>query len=892
MTGGFELNLASGDITNGSLTVCFGSSGDTCDTSGTQHWTTSSFSGTSSATAGLGILESKSVSGSITINGTDVANPVFSGSIHGFMVDDSASKPGFVLGFNFENDSAASAGNQSTLGAALIEGRYVQTYDSTFRDSYTGYGFAISKGISTQTLGSKRGIVGNAVHGSSSNPSIISFTGDGSLNTPEELFNGEPDLILVSDAATRDSDYSQISVATQTNLDLNWSVWDEEDDNSLYDNIAGGFDNNVFTDNLVVVTTSTPAYITTGTYTFADTTQTDEFTGSASLGELEGLTGSFDVDFSDGSITNGNLKLTLSGAGYDQTWLVNFTGAFETLLDSDSIAHLSYLNGVTIGSTKITDHYDGTATGHTIDGDILGLLTTLAEGGPGFAGGFDLFDVQNTNNNVIGAFLWGNDDFLSSQERLGIAGDSGIFVTGSAKSGEPTGIFGGPAYFNSSAGEEVFTNRTFSESTFDNKINFASSSGTIDKVFRVGDVSATASASSNGLERWGRWESQTIGTDKFKLYQHAATGTSSITTAGEVGYWFIGDHLDANDVPTTGNFSFGGTGIGSGLVALQGSYSYSGSNGSDTPTYEDINVDSASQFSFDLNFSNGDITNGLLNFTAGEEVSWSAGFNGSLVGAFIDASIDTSSGNDITDAFGSSDNSVDGLIQGYLTGDGSVAGAALAFNLTASTFDNIRKHALFGTVLLGSGVEEVDTLELPPLTTDEYSIAWGKWDNPVDENWVVVANDSAGQVQIQTGDHLASVTPTPIANLTGTGNYESTIASSFIGSGSAGDVTQVVAGMAVDFNTGLIANGLLQVEVANSQAWQIDFSGTVNAGLVELNSTSGLLMDPGGIISNSIDANLGGVFTGNNGEAFVGGFELVDQINSLNHVDGIYTIER
>ncbi|MFT4861323.1 MAG: hypothetical protein ACI95C_000530 [Pseudohongiellaceae bacterium] len=121
------------------------------------------------------------------------------------------------------------------------------------------------------------------------------------------------------------------------------------------------------------------------------------------------------------------------------------------------------------------------------------------------------------------------------------------------------------------------------------------------------------------------------------------------------------------------------------------------------------------------------------------------------------------------------------------------------------------------------------------------------------------------------------------------GRYETTSASSFIGSGSAGDVTLVVAGMAVDFNTGSIANGLLQFEVANSQAWQINFSGTVNAGLVELNSTSGLLMDPGGIISNSIDANLGGVFTGDFGEAFVGGFELVDQINALNHVDGIYT---
>jgi len=45
-------------------------------------------------------------------------------------------------------------------------------------------------------------------------------------------------------------------------------------------------------------------------------------------------------------------------------------------------------------------------------------------------------------------------------------------------------------------------------------------------------------------------------------------------------------------------------------------------------------------------------------------------------------------------------------------------------------------------------------------------------------------------------------------------------------------------------------------------------------------------------LSNSIDANLGGVFTGNGAEAFVGGFDLIDQLNEFNTVEGLYTIER
>lgn len=124
---------------------------------------------------------------------------------------------------------------------------------------------------------------------------------------------------------------------------------------------------------------------------------------------------------------------------------------------------------------------------------------------------------------------------------------------------------------------------------------------------------------------------------------------------------------------------------------------------------------------------------------------------------------------------------------------------------------------------------------------------------------------------------------TPIANLTGSGSY---------GSGSAGDISQVVAGLDVDFNTGVISNGSLQIEVAGSQAWEIDFAGSINNGMVDLNSIGGTLSDPGGLISNSIEANLGGVFTGVGAEAFVGGFDLIDQLDQFNQVDGLYTIER
>ena len=83
-----------------------------------------------------------------------------------------------------------------------------------------------------------------------------------------------------------------------------------------------------------------------------------------------------------------------------------------------------------------------------------------------------------------------------------------------------------------------------------------------------------------------------------------------------------------------------------------------------------------------------------------------------------------------------------------------------------------------------------------------------------------------------------------------------------------------------------------EVAVASSQTWEIDFAGSINNGLVDLNSLGGELSDPGGVISSSIESNLGGVFTGIGADPFVGGFNLIDEMTQFNRVDRIYIIKR
>ena len=160
-----------------------------------------------------------------------------------------------------------------------------------------------------------------------------------------------------------------------------------------------------------------------------------------------------------------------------------------------------------------------------------------------------------------------------------------------------------------------------------------------------------------------------------------------------------------------------------------------------------------------------------------------------------------------------------------------------------------------------------------------------------DENWVAVAQVNEELVRISTSNYFALVNPTSVAKLKGSHSYATSIASSFFGSGSAGKITNLVAALDVHFDSGQISNGLLQVAVAD-QVWAVQFEGLVSNGSVDLNATSGLLTDSNGVLSNSIDAKLGGVFTGASGNAFVGGFDLIDQLNPFNFVDGLFTIER
>ena len=169
-------------------------------------------------------------------------------------------------------------------------------------------------------------------------------------------------------------------------------------------------------------------------------------------------------------------------------------------------------------------------------------------------------------------------------------------------------------------------------------------------------------------------------------------------------------------------------------------------------------------------------------------------------------------------------------------------------------------------------------------------IGWGAWDSPLPGN-PVTRLQSDGSVVVQAGDLQREVSPAAIADLNGSHQYAMVSGADMQGHGSGGPIAGVTAAFDVNFNSGLISNGLLQVNTVQ-QHWNVEFTGNVHQGIADLHATSAQLFNGLELVSELVNASVGGVFTGNAGETFVGAFELLDATNPANFVNGLFVMER
>jgi len=135
----------------------------------------------------------------------------------------------------------------------------------------------------------------------------------------------------------------------------------------------------------------------------SDCAKFNQCIGFADDGIVQSLTAQFDVNFTSGAITNGNLTLQttedpdlgiLGGTGtVMSTWNVNFSGQMSTTDD---------------GTTKLPEFQTNSIANGKIDGvdtDIIGNIGGIfVKPGDKFAGGYNLGTADGTNKHAAGVF--------------------------------------------------------------------------------------------------------------------------------------------------------------------------------------------------------------------------------------------------------------------------------------------------------------------------------------------------------------------------------------------------------------------------------------------------------------------------------------------------------
>jgi hypothetical protein len=159
----------------------------------------------------------------------------------------------------------------------------------------------------------------------------------------------------------------------------------------------------------------------------------------------------------------------------------------------------------------------------------------------------------------------------------------------------------------------------------------------------------------------------------------------------------------------------------------------------------------------------------------------------------------------------------------------------------------------------------------------DVSIDWGYWSLPglLDGEHEISSEDFQrvylAVIDVADMDSLKSTS--------GKWSYNS-VPNQFTGGGTGGTLTGLDVGFDVDLNSGLVSNGSFNADVGyGAENWSMNFSGSVNGASATMNNfTDTVVFTPAGI-TNGIQGELGGVFTGS-GEVngFVTGFSLTNDL--------------
>jgi hypothetical protein len=173
-----------------------------------------------------------------------------------------------------------------------------------------------------------------------------------------------------------------------------------------------------------------------------------------------------------------------------------------------------------------------------------------------------------------------------------------------------------------------------------------------------------------------------------------------------------------------------------------------------------------------------------------------------------------------------------------------------------------------------------------------YPVSWGYWGNYISSPASKSINNTASSdLKGLIWSTYESTAPNIVGARTGTLSRYSHLSDSLLSS-SAGLVKNLQVQMDVNFSSGAVTNGALSANTPN-ETWVAVFDGNITAGELDmhLNGASVINSDPA-TASQPRDANgfIAGDFLGNNAQAVIGAFGLVESNAATNHIEGLFFV--
>ena len=169
-----------------------------------------------------------------------------------------------------------------------------------------------------------------------------------------------------------------------------------------------------------------------------------------------------------------------------------------------------------------------------------------------------------------------------------------------------------------------------------------------------------------------------------------------------------------------------------------------------------------------------------------------------------------------------------------------------------------------------------------------YPVGWGRWNSysasPISGGVLTPASDENGLLWSTYQATNSDVVESRIGEV----RYDSVVDG--LAQSSMGAVSNIAVQMDVDFTSGQISNGAISAQVPD-YTWVGVFDGKVTDGELGLSFNGGSLVNANSGISSHVSGNIQGDFVGNNAEGITGGFNMIDNANNNNQIEGLFLIE-